>query len=133
MCVYRCVCGVCGMGLRNVCVCRCICGVYGMRCVCVCIDVCGICGMDVRCVHTDICIDVCGVCGMDMRCMCVVWEWICVYCVWMCVCFQSPEGSIVADDSVDILSQVSDIVRLKLLLEIKAANKVNCALKGAFI
>lgn len=51
----------------------------------------------------------------------------------MCVCFQSPEGSIAADDSVDILSQVSDIVRLKLLLAVKAANKVSRAVKGAFI
>lgn len=74
---------------------------YGTaKCVCVC-----------RCI--------CGVCGMDMQCVCVVWEWRYVYCVWMCVCFQSPEGSIGADDSVDILSQVSDIGGLKLLLEMK--------------
>lgn len=51
----------------------------------------------------------------------------------MCVCFQSPEGSIGADGSVDVLAQVSDIVRLKLLLEVKAANKMSCEVKGAFI
>lgn len=45
---------------------------------------------------------------------------------------RNSAGSLQVDDTVDILSQVSDIVRLKLLLEVKAANKVGCAIKRAF-
>lgn len=57
-------------------------------------------------------------------------------CVRVCarVCVRAlcrnPEGSTQVGDMRDILSQVSDIVRLKLLLEVKAANKVGCAIKG---
>lgn len=50
----------------------------------------------------------------------------------MCTLGRSPAGSLQVDDTVDILSQASDVVRPKLLLEVKAANKVGCAIKRAF-
>ena len=54
----------------------------------------------------------------------------------LCVCMytlgKNPAGSLQVDDTVDILSQVSDIVRPKLLLEVKAANKVGCSINRAF-
>lgn len=50
----------------------------------------------------------------------------------MCTHSVDPEGSIQVGNMVDILSQVSDIVRPKLLLEVKAANKVGRAIKRAF-
>jgi hypothetical protein len=51
----------------------------------------------------------------------------------VCLCFQSAKWITEVDDSVDILSQVSDIERVKVLLVVKAANKVSCAVKSAFI
>lgn len=50
----------------------------------------------------------------------------------MCVNFaRSLGGSIQVGNMVDTPSQVSDIVRPELLLEVKAANKAGCAIKRA--
>ena len=56
---------------------------------------------------------------------------LCVCALCVCALRGGREGSIRAGNAVDILSHVSDVVRPKLLWEVKAANKAVCAIKRA--